>query len=161
PFPSVPLSVRMDPVLASTLASHPHLFNISSPFDLHKLDAFLRPHPNRPLVESILLGLRDGFWPAHSGDFSTLKDRLPRHSDLDHQFLADTAHAEFEKGWLSEPFAELLPGMAPSPVFVVHALGRKSRQVVDQSSSGLNDGIDSSSTSTTYDTMRELGAILR
>lgn len=162
PFLPVPSSVRNDAVANYTLASLPHLFGVSSPFDLHKLVAFLRPHPNRPLIDSLLLGLTEGFWPGHSGDFTTLQDRQPHHSDEDHKFLASTAHEEMEKGWLSEPFSELAEGMGPpQPTFVVRALGRKPRQVVDQSSSGLNDGIDSALTKTTYDTIRELGAIIR
>lgn len=161
PFGPPPSSVLSDPVLLSTLDSHPHLFDVSSPFDLDKLTVFLRVHPNRPLVDSILLGLRDGFWPGHDGDFSATRDRSPHHSDEDHSFLADTAFAEYEKGWLSEPFDSLLPGMHAPPTFVVRLPGRKPRQVVDQSSSGLNDGIDSSLTSVVYDTARDLGAVLR
>lgn len=162
PFLGVPESARLDPLANATLASHSHLFAISSPFHLDKLASFLLAHPNRPLVASLLLGLTEGFWPGHSGNFSALVDRQPHHSDEDHEFLAQTAHEEMEKGWLSEPFSALAEGMGPpQPTFVVRAPGRKARQVVDQSSSGLNDGIDSSLTKTTYDTIRELGAVIR
>ncbi|ORY83575.1 hypothetical protein BCR35DRAFT_265101, partial [Leucosporidium creatinivorum] len=159
PFPLVPSSVRLDPIVAGTLSSHPHLFNVSSPFHLNKLRRFLAVHPNRPLIDSVLLGLEFGFWPAHSGDFSMVRDRTPHLSDADHAFLASTAQEEYEKGWLSDPFDSLLPGMVVSPTFVVH--GKKLRQVVDQSSSGVNDGIDLSFAKTSYDTVRELGALLR
>ncbi|ORY90103.1 hypothetical protein BCR35DRAFT_255907, partial [Leucosporidium creatinivorum] len=161
PFGGVPSSVSSDPVLLSTLASASRLFHVSSPFHLDKLAVFLRVHPNRPLIDSILVGLAEGFWPGHNGDFSTTRERQPTHSDEDYTFLADTAAAEFEKGWLSEPFSDLLPGMHVPPTFVVRLPGRKPRQVVDQSSSGLNDGIDSSLSSVVYDTSRELGAVLR
>ncbi|ORY74519.1 hypothetical protein BCR35DRAFT_258784, partial [Leucosporidium creatinivorum] len=161
PFKPPPSAVLDDHVLLASLASRPHLFDVSSPFDLDKLTVFLRVHPNRPLVNSILRGLTEGFWPGHDGDFSSTKERFPHHSDEDYDFLAQTAFAEFEKGWLSEPFDTLLPGMHSPPTFVVRLPGRKPRQVVDQSSSGLNDGIVSSLTSVIYDTARDLGAVLR
>ncbi|ORY58365.1 hypothetical protein BCR35DRAFT_259567, partial [Leucosporidium creatinivorum] len=161
PFLPPPASVLNDPVLVSSLASHPHLFDVSSPFHLDKLRVFLRVHPNRPLVDSILNGLTEGFWPGHDGDFSATRERTPHHSDEYYTFLATTTFAEFEKGWLSEPFDSLLPGMHAPPTFVVRLPGRKPRQVVDQSSSGLNNGIDSSLTSVVYDTARDLGAVLR
>jgi len=161
PFARVPSSVANDPIISATLAHHPHLFAISTLFNLVALRLLLRPHPNRPLVESVLHGLEHGFWPSHSGDFSKCRSIFPDLEDDDYDFLADVAQKEYDEGCLSEHFPSLLPGMLVSPSYVVNVPGRKRRQVVDQSASGLNDGISRADAKTSYDTIAELGALFR
>ncbi|GAA5922469.1 hypothetical protein JCM1841_004921 [Sporobolomyces salmonicolor] len=82
-------------------------------------------------------------------------------SDDDHDFIAMQLGKDFEKGYLSPPFSELLPGMIVSPMFVVRITGRKPRAVVDQTASGLNDGVDRDVARVTYDTIAELGRLMR
>ncbi|GAA5913864.1 hypothetical protein JCM5296_006447 [Sporobolomyces johnsonii] len=123
PLPPVPLSALRDPVIAGTSAAAPHLFDISTPLKVDVLKRWLAPHPNRDLINSILVGLRQGFWPGFE--------------DL----IAMQLGKDFEAGFLSEPFDTLLPGMVVSPTFIVRVKDRKPRAVVDQSASGLNDGV--------------------
>jgi hypothetical protein len=68
PLPSIPPHVLADPVIAGTIARAPHLFNVSTPLHVDLLERWLRPHPNRPLVDSVVQGLRQGFWPGLEGD---------------------------------------------------------------------------------------------
>lgn len=163
PLPPVPPSVLADPAVAGTIDRAPHLFKISSPFRLPALRALLLAHPNRPLIDSVLQGFETGFWPGHSGDFSSFDSSasLPSLSDDDHEFIATQLHKDFEAGYLSEPFDELLPGMVVSPMFVVRLEGRKPRAVVDQTASGLNAGVSKEVARVTYDTIAELGRLMR
>ncbi|KAJ8293081.1 hypothetical protein OF846_001494 [Rhodotorula toruloides] len=161
PLPSIPASVLSDPVTSSTLAQAPHLFNVSSPIDQDRLRMWLAPHPNRPLVESILLGFEQGFWPGHSGEFD-LSDSPPHDiEDDDHDLLNTQLAKDYDKGYLSESFTTLLPGMVVSPMFVVRLDKRKPRAVVDMSASGLNNGVSREVARTYYDTISELGRLMR
>lgn len=162
PLPSVPEAARNDPLIQAALQSKPELFGVSTPFRVNALARMLEPHPNRPFVESVLEGLKTGFWPGHHGNFSptTPAPRLQQ-SDEDLDFIRDSTVKDFKKGYLSSPFYALLPGMVVSPTHVVRLDGRKPRLVVDQSTSGLNDGVDRNIAKTVYDTVRELGALMR
>jgi len=159
-----PLSALQNPVLLATLTSRPDLFRVSTPLHISHLATFLEPHPNRPLVESVLLGLREGFWPGHDGNFDSiahLADPPTRLEENDLVFLADSALKDFEKGYLSPAFDTLLPGMHISPSFVVRPEHSRARQVCDQTISGLNDGISRAQARTQYDALAELGALMR
>jgi hypothetical protein len=46
-----------------TLAGHADLFRIVTPINISTFGSLLKTHPNRPFVESVLTGLREGFWP--------------------------------------------------------------------------------------------------
>lgn len=162
PFSRPPLSVTQDPILNQTLSSHPHLFTVSTPLATDLLSDYLSIHPNQPLVESVIIGLREGFWPGHDGDFSKLTPERPTfQSDEDLDFITKEKLEDWELGRLSDPFDTLLPGMHISPTFVVRSDVRKSRTVCDQSVSGLNDGILREDATTTYDTIPQLGGLLR
>ncbi|GAA5904690.1 hypothetical protein JCM5296_003627 [Sporobolomyces johnsonii] len=166
PLPSVPLHHLSDPLVAGTIERAPHLFGISTPFRIRPLRALLAPHPNRPLIASILHGLEHGFWPSFEGstsDLNALSPGLPptNLTDNDHEFITRQLEKDFEKGFLSEPFDTLLPGMVVSPMFVVRLAGRKPCAVVDQTASGLNDGISREAGRVTYDTIAELARLLR
>ncbi|GAA6044790.1 hypothetical protein JCM8097_006449 [Rhodosporidiobolus ruineniae] len=153
----------MRPVIAGTIAAVPHLFSVSSPFRLGPLRELLKSHPNRPLVDSILHGFEYGFWPGHSGDFSAASQPVPppELADEDHDFIADRLDKDFEKGYLSEPFDRLYPGMVISPGFVVRLENRKPRGVVNQTASGLNAGISREDARVVYDTIAELARLIR
>ncbi|KAL8276638.1 hypothetical protein RQP46_010987 [Phenoliferia psychrophenolica] len=164
PLPRPPLSVTSNAKLLAALAARPDLFAVSTPLHIPQLRLLLKPHPNRPLIDSVLLGLEEGFWPGHDGSFketSHLSGPALRQSDEDLDFLADYAQSDFEKGYLSKPFDQLEPGMHLSPSFVVRPdLGRP-RGVCDQSSSGLNDGVTREVAKVRYDTSTELAALAR
>ncbi|KAF8574503.1 hypothetical protein K439DRAFT_1624271 [Ramaria rubella] len=75
PLPPVPAS---DPV-NQTINSCPDLFRIVTPIDVNKFEALLSPHPNRPLVDSVCLGLHEGFWP-----FAAINPEHPLTNDSTH-----------------------------------------------------------------------------
>ena len=163
PLPPVPPSALNDPVIAGTINRAPHLFGVSTPFRPRAVDALLRFHPNRPLVDSVVHGLTHGFWPAFDGDLDHSTHGPPPVplSEEDNEFIAAQLAKDFEKGYLSEPSTTLLPGMVVSPMFVVRLEGRKPRAVVDQSASGLNSGVAREVARVTYDTIAELGRLMR
>ncbi|GAA5948589.1 hypothetical protein JCM21900_005183 [Sporobolomyces salmonicolor] len=163
PLSGPPQVVLDDPVLNAVLSSRPDLFRVSTPFNIPRLATLLSSHPNRPLVESVLAGLRFGFWPGHHGlfDHSFDPSMLPRLSDEDADFLADLTLKDYEHGRTSAFFDDLLPGMLVSPEHAVRIAGRKPRQICDQSASCLNDGVPRDLARTTYDTLRELGVVIR
>ena len=112
----------------------------------------------------MLVGLTEGFRPGHHGDFSAishLSGPALRLEDVDVDFLADYAAADFEKGFLSPSFDKLLPGMHISPSYVVTPENQRKRGICDQSASGLNDGISREISRIRYDAQAELGALAR
>ncbi|KDQ08110.1 hypothetical protein BOTBODRAFT_72320, partial [Botryobasidium botryosum FD-172 SS1] len=48
---------------AETVKNYPHLFPIVTPINKFAFKNYLSTHPNRPLVDSVLRGLDEGFWP--------------------------------------------------------------------------------------------------
>ena len=49
--------------LRQTFASDKAIFNVD------KLESLLHDHPNQPFVQSVMKGLRDGFWPFDEGEW--------------------------------------------------------------------------------------------
>ena len=110
PLPLPPSSLLSNPVLSAALAARPDLFSVSTPIAVARLRGLLSAHPNRPLVDSIFVGLTEGFWPGHHGDFSgisRLSGPALRLEDVDIDFLADYAATDFEKGSTPRAFASL------------------------------------------------------
>ncbi|GAA5820945.1 hypothetical protein JCM11491_006869, partial [Sporobolomyces phaffii] len=162
PFSRPPRHVVEDPVILSSLRARPDLFSVSTPIRVNVLREWLKDHPNRPLVDSVLVGLTDGFWPGHTGNFSDHPSgNLPKHSPEDDAFLLESARKDYASGYMSDTFKERLPGMLISPSHVVRSETRKTRQVCDQTLNGLNDGIDPSIAGTKYDTLQHLGLLMR
>ena len=160
PLPRPPESVLRDPVLNATISANPHLFLISTPIDVQRYASFTACHPNRPLVNSILVGLTEGFWPAHNGVFDESRSWIPIHDTEENLDLLATHFADdFEKSYLSEPFSERLPGTHRSNSFVANTETERPRQVCDQSASGLNDGMDAEFAKTPYDFISSLAEL--
>lgn len=61
PLPRPPQSVLDDPVATQTIRDHPDLFQIITPINVDVFEGYLENHPNRPFVESVCAGLREGF----------------------------------------------------------------------------------------------------
>ncbi|KAF8870544.1 hypothetical protein CPB84DRAFT_1662261, partial [Gymnopilus junonius] len=107
-----------DPIVNKTVKDHPDLFKITTPIKVDVLHELLKGHPNTPFVESILIGLTDGFWPwanTHKFGYPTMHDtRRPGTTSEDPEhcsFLEWQANTEEEKGQFSHPFgSDLLPG---------------------------------------------------
>ncbi len=140
PLPGVPVSVREDPVVNATLAAHPDLFKIITPINVDVFADLLVDHPNQPFVESVLAGLREGFWPfadAKPEEYPDTWDetRTPPSDEAARSFLRSQRDEELRLGRYSQSFGrDLLPGMYSMPVHVVpKPHSNKLRLVNDQS----------------------------
>jgi len=140
PLPSVPVTEFHNAVAMHTIDSHPDLFKIVTPINVDRFEALLASHPNRPFVESVCRGLREGFWPwadTHQGEYpSTVDEALDTpQNGPEADFLRVQRDLERQAGRFSGSFGrDLLPGMHASPV---HAVPKphsdKLRMVINQS----------------------------
>jgi hypothetical protein len=95
-----------------------------------------------------LKGLREGFWPCHSGEAtppldSETRRRIYSLSPPHRHLVAKQVEKEVGLGWIS-PGLDSFPedwGVNYSPRFVLEKEGRKPRIIDDYSASKLNDGI--------------------
>ena len=63
PFLYVPASELQNSSALQNISSHPDLFKIVTTVKAERLNKLLVTHPNRALVDSVCLGLREGVWP--------------------------------------------------------------------------------------------------
>ncbi|VDC02998.1 unnamed protein product [Peniophora sp. CBMAI 1063] len=137
PLPSPPLEVLNDPVARGTIERNPHLFAIVTPIHVPAFERALRTHPNRPFVDSVIRGLKEGFWPHTEGyDQRPLTRDYPQHELAPKELAFAKAQAQAEEDALrfSPPFDDLEPGMINVPVHVVPKKAANSfRLVVDHS----------------------------
>ena len=70
------MAVLRDDVRTKTILDHPVLFKITCVIDNKTFKNMLADHPNQLFVQSVLVGLREGFWPF--ADMT--KDRYPKTS---------------------------------------------------------------------------------
>ena len=112
-----------------TLARHADLFKIVTPINISTFGSLLKTHPNQQFVDSVLTGLREGFWPfantitnpegglyplTHDASSSPPKNKEKR------QFLIDQCNAEIGRGRFSKPFGtNLLAGQYSAPSYPV------------------------------------------
>ncbi|KAJ3504145.1 hypothetical protein NLJ89_g8094 [Agrocybe chaxingu] len=125
PLPRPPVSALSDPVVAKTIQDNPHLFKIVSPIKVDIFESYLSDHPNQPFVQSIIMGLREGFWPwadTCKAGYPTIND-CSKASPKDEgkaAFLKNQLKIELEKDRFSPSFGkDLLPGMYSMPIFAV------------------------------------------
>lgn len=164
PLPRPPESVVSDPVVRASLAATPHLFRIDTPINVDRLEYALRDHPNPLWAASIIVGLREGFWPAHSGAAPAPPKKLSlsrcypsAHEDRDVQ--VKNARDQVAEGLISPPLAHPPAGGVISPQFVVRREGSKPRVVDDHRASGLNAGVGYAPA--VYDRVSDLVSLLR
>ena len=62
PMPSPPLEEFHNRDVSATISNNPDLFKVVSPIDVDHFLSLLVNHPNQPFVDSVCLGLREGFW---------------------------------------------------------------------------------------------------
>lgn len=74
PLPRPPDITFEDEVRMKTIRDHPELFKITCVIDVDTFEKLLVDHPNQPFVQSVLVGLRKGFWPFAD----TTKDGFPK-----------------------------------------------------------------------------------
>ncbi|CAA7266998.1 unnamed protein product [Cyclocybe aegerita] len=164
PLPSPPSHLIDDPALISSLSAMQGFVKVDTPFNVDRLESLLSDHPNRPFVDSVIRGLREGFWPFEDGDWD--KDATEPLSNFASEVEdLDAIRAFRDKELAAErwsdplPITDLLPGMMSSPMFVAWQK-EKPRVITDHSASGLNDGIPRTEAKVHYDDMRTFGQIL-
>jgi hypothetical protein len=169
PVPEPPWNELMNVQKRETIERKPHLFRITTPVHINRLRNLLVTHPNRPLVESIIKGLKSGFWPwaeTHGSDEPSIVDnaRLQKITDPVHlDFIEKQRDEEISLNRFSAAFDTLLPGMTTVPVWVVpKPHSDKLRLVVDQSAGDYspNSYIPSNEASVHLDTLHALGRVL-
>ncbi|KAL7279056.1 hypothetical protein ACG7TL_006891 [Trametes sanguinea] len=140
PLLDVPLNVRCDPVVNSTLRARPDLFEIVTPINVDRFAELVADHPNQDFAQSVVKGLREGFWPYADSKPDSYPDtwdevRPPPATEQSAQFLRDQRDEEIRLGRYSQAFGpNLLPGMYCMPVHVVpKPHSDKFRLVNDQS----------------------------
>ncbi|KIK66985.1 hypothetical protein GYMLUDRAFT_155809 [Collybiopsis luxurians FD-317 M1] len=165
PLPSPPDTLLNDPHIQSTLQSMSQYLKVETPFNVDRLELLLSSHPNQPFVHSVMRSLREGFWPFYDAEWKEeCNQRMDNYVTEPEDIAALRVHRDQEiaaNRW-SEPLPAdftLLPGMQLSPMFVVWQKG-KPRIVMDQTRSGLNDGIPRAERKVKYDDMHTFGQVL-
>lgn len=125
-----------------TIAERPDLFKIVTPVKVDVLEKLTASHPNRPFVESVLEGLRFGFWLWAT----TNKEGYPLTHDESkeihlteekRQFVLDQVKHEQDLDRVSKSFGKtLLPGMYRMPHYVVHKPHSSAWRLVNDLSAG-------------------------
>lgn len=162
PLPSPPEHLVKDPLITHAIDLAGDRIRVDTPFDIDKIERQLSDHPNQPFVQSVIRGLREGFWPLDEGDWKPndpvdIENYATSEKDL--EVIRNSRDKEVALGRWSEGFNSLEEGMVVSPLFVVWQHG-KGRLVIDQSASGLNDGIPREEAKVSYDDMRPFGQCL-
>ncbi|KAF8812582.1 hypothetical protein BYT27DRAFT_7252098 [Phlegmacium glaucopus] len=170
PLPRPPRSEIMNPIVQKTIADNPNLFKIVTPIKVDVFESLLVNHPNQPFIQSVCMGLREGFWPWAD----TLRDNFPDTHDESRppptdprrsDFLHEQCKIEIDKGRFSPSFGmELLPGMYSMPIYAVDKPNSTDLRLVTDHSAGpfsLNNMIDHTKvTGFPLDNLRQLGEIL-
>ncbi|CDO68213.1 hypothetical protein BN946_scf184913.g3 [Trametes cinnabarina] len=164
PLPSPPYQDLHDEVALSTITSRPDLFQIVSPVKVDVLEHLLHTHPNRPLVESVCRGFREGFWPFAD----PISDAFPQKWDEPTPFLDDDAQAfalkyaedeEAAQRYSPSFVGELLPGMYSMPVHTVPKPHSDKLRFINNHSAGsfsLNSMIDKCAVGMRPDNVQDL-----
>ena len=125
PLASVPVVEFSNTLACHTINDHPGLFTVETPINVDEFENLLGNHPNPLFVQSVLKGLRNGFWPwadTHLGEYpDTLDESIgdPR-DQKELEFICSQRDKEIEAGRFSEAFGEdLLPGMYSMPIHAV------------------------------------------
>jgi hypothetical protein len=117
PLPRPPDNEFNNFIALKTIAENSHLFKIITPIDVDLFELYLQNHPNRPLVDSVCRGFREGFWPWADTDregYPVTWDNSshPIHDSAHAQFLREQRDTEISLGQYSPTFGkDLLPGM--------------------------------------------------
>src|ERR1700729_2026325 len=63
PLPRPPQSELENVIANKNISGNPKFFKITCNINIKKLDELLQDHPNQPFIQSIIVGLTEGFWP--------------------------------------------------------------------------------------------------
>ena len=125
PLASVPVVEFSNTFACRTIDQHPGLFMVETPINVDEFKSLLNNHPNPLFVQSVIKGLRNGFWPwadTHIGDYpDTWDESIPDPRDQrELDFICSQRDKEIETGRFSAGFGEeLLPGMYSMPIHAV------------------------------------------
>ncbi|KAJ7048235.1 hypothetical protein C8F01DRAFT_1285877 [Mycena amicta] len=110
----------------NTIRDNPDLFAVPQVVNADRLASFLDLHPNQPFVESVICGLKEGFWPwidtHHADGYPETWDNsfAPPASARERDFITSQRDIEITKGRFSRTFGpDLLPGMYSTPILAV------------------------------------------
>ncbi|KAF7305905.1 hypothetical protein HMN09_00744700 [Mycena chlorophos] len=124
PLPQ-PGPAEFTPWALETIRENQHLFKIVTPIKAGALERLLVSHPNPPFVQSVLTGLRVGFWPwadTKPGVYPCIYDvsHCPLKSERETLFIREQRDTEVELERFSPPFGpDLKPGMYSEPIHAV------------------------------------------
>ena len=160
PIPSPPSHLLNDLSIQLTLSELQGYVNTNTPFDIDKLELFLRSHPNQLFVRSIMRSLREGFWPFDKGEWDEFSKDMANYSmdELDLSAIRDFKNKECgAQRWSSPlPFQHLLSGMKTSPMSMVWQK-QKPRIITDHVGSDPNNGISRENSKVKYNDMHPFG----
>ena len=143
PLPSIPFAELNNHSASNTVKCHPELFEVSTPINIDNFEALLARHPNQPFVQSVVEGLRHGFWPwadTHIGDYpDTLDESLgdPK-NQVELDFICEQRDKEIKMGRFSPSFGHhLLSGMYSMPIHAVPKPRSADLRLVTNHSAGI------------------------
>jgi hypothetical protein len=94
PLPRPPPEEYTNRAAVSTIENSPYLFQIVTPINVDRFEKLLKTHPDKLLVQSVCVSLREGFWPWAT----TQKEEYPTTWD----FSERPPKTECEAGFLRE-----------------------------------------------------------
>ena len=111
PLASVPAVEFSNTLACDTINRHPGLFTVDTPINVDEFESLLYNHPNPLFVNSVLKGLRDGFWPwadTHLGEYpDTLDESMADPKDKRaFEFICAQQDKEIEAGRFSQSFGK-------------------------------------------------------
>ncbi|KAJ7471793.1 hypothetical protein FB451DRAFT_307877 [Mycena latifolia] len=126
PLPRPPTYEFQNTAVMCTIRENPDLFHNPRVIEVERFESLLNRHPNPPFVQSVMAGLREGFWPwmdtHHDTGYPETWDNswAPPASDRERDFINSQRDVEIAKGRFSRTFGpDLLPGMYSTPILAV------------------------------------------
>lgn len=142
PLPQPPECEFLNSLALCTISDNPHLFHVSTCINVDEFESLLLDHPNPQFVQSVCIGLREGFWPFADTHFAswplTFSNSFrPLWSDAEKEFIKSQIDKEVALGHYSEPFGpDLLLGMYSMPIHAVPKPGTSKFRLVTDHSAG-------------------------
>ncbi|KAJ7497864.1 hypothetical protein B0H11DRAFT_2226513 [Mycena galericulata] len=110
PLPHPPAYEFQNAAVMRTIRESPDLFHNPRVIEVDRFESLLKRHPNASFVQSVLAGLRDGFWPwmntHHDEGYPETWDNswAPPAPDRERDFINSQRDVEIEKGRFSRTF---------------------------------------------------------
>jgi hypothetical protein len=81
PLLSPPQHLLDDPKLQESIHSLGDAIKVETPFNVDKFELLLADHPNQLFVQSVMQGIREGFWPFDEGEWKIeLEEVIPNYA---------------------------------------------------------------------------------